>query len=248
MCVVGARLWTLAVFLHDLLGFAFLLSDARIQRGLLAWSVTCARQGHSAGPPVLSPSASPLCRPVTEAPSAPCLAREEPRLGRAERAAAVGRVGPDARRLPRHWLPDPLHLGLGSWSLSSWSTLLSRLCQSSLATGHLVLIGRGDPLLTTDPPQSCGCLLPPPWGLGQSLRPICSPSTELLQPCLAPSWPRPAEQSPDSTQGQLLTRAANPQFPEKVREGHRVPWIQLSARGWIPSAPLARGSPAVCVA
>lgn len=54
----------------------------------------------------------------------PRLAREELRLGRAESVAVVGGIGPDAPCLPRHWLPDPLPLGLGSWSLSSWSPLL----------------------------------------------------------------------------------------------------------------------------
>lgn len=52
-----------------------------------------------------------------------------------------------------------LGLGLGSWLLSSWLALLSRLVGQSVG-----VIGRGDPVLPTDAPQSRGCL-PLLWGL-----------------------------------------------------------------------------------
>lgn len=114
---------TLPIFLGNLPGFAFLLSDARFQRGALARSILCAQHGHSVGSPSgLSTRA--------EAPSSSHSADEEPRLRQAESAAAIGSTGPGTHCLPRHRLPDPIPLGLGSWSLRSWLTLFSRLCQS----------------------------------------------------------------------------------------------------------------------
>lgn len=91
---------TLPIFLGDLLGFAFLLSDARFQRGALARSILCAQHGHSVGSPGALPTRA-------EAPSSSHSADEEPRLRQAESAAAIGSAGPGTHCLPRHRLPTP---------------------------------------------------------------------------------------------------------------------------------------------